>query len=267
MKQFLPLSILFLLAVSGNAQSTFQPDPVLDINVALGFPVAEYSETGDFGIGFDVGLYFPIARKVPSLKVGPQFMMLFTGHETERINERIEVTLNGQVIDVIDLPMRIVTNNTIIGGGAVLRANVPVSGYVEPYVQGLIGFRRIATTVRVYDESDEGFFDTDEDGEITHSTPLQDWVFSYGAGVGMQIKLGSNVFLHLGANYLFGGEAEYYTRDDIKHFQFRFVGNNFNPNDVNGDDFELDAAPSRSKVPMIQGNVGVTILLNDALGM
>lgn len=267
MKHFLLLPLCGLLAFSANAQNTFQPDPVLDINLALGFPVAEYSETGDFGIGFDVGLYFPIAKKVPSLKVGPQFMMLFTGQNTERINERIEVTLNGQVIDVIDLPLRIVTNNTIIGGGAVFRANAPVSGAVEPYVQGLIGFRRIATTVRVYDESDEGFFDTDEDGEITHSTPLQDWVFSYGAGAGMQIKLGSNVFLHLGANYLFGGEAEYYTRDDIKRFEFRFSGNNFDPGDVNGDDFELDSEPSRSRVPMIQGNVGVTILLNDGLGM
>ncbi len=265
MKQLLLLLAFFLAVQTARSQNSMQPDPIFDLNVALGFPVAEYQESGDFGIGFDLGLYFPISKRVPSLKVGPQFMMLFTGSNTERINEQIEVTLNGQIIDVINLPLRIETNNTTIGGGAVFRANAPVSKYVEPYVQGLIGFRRFATTIRIYDESDEGFFHPDEDGEITHSTPLQDWVFSYGAGAGLQIRLTDNVFLNMSANYLFGGEADYYTKRDIKNFQFNFVGNttNFDPDNLNSDDLELDARPSRSKTPMIQGNIGVTVLLND----
>lgn len=268
MKQTFVLLAILLAAQTVRSQNTFQNAPVLDVNLGLGFPLDEYNESGDFGIGFDIGLYFPVSKRVPSLKVGPDFMMLFTGSNTQRLNERIDVTLNGQVIDVINLPLRFETTNTIIGGHAVLRANAPISGSIEPYVQGLIGFRRFATTIRIYDESNENFFDTDENGEITHSTPLEDWVFSYGAGAGMQIKLNHNVFLHLGANYLFGGEAEYYTKADIKNFEFRFTGNsgNVDPNNLNRDDFQFDAQPSRSRTPMIQGNIGVTILLDDMLG-
>lgn len=258
--------LLFALCSTSLSAQSFQTGPVFDLNFGLGLPTGEFSEsTNDVGFGLNLGLYFPISRRVPALKVGPDFSFLWTAWDTERINERIEVTLNGQVIDVIDLPLRIETTNTIIGGNAVFRANAPISPYVEPYVQGLIGFRRFATTVRVYDESTEGFFDTDENGEITRSTPLQDWVFSYGAGAGLQIKLNRQIFLHLGANYLLGGEAEYYTKEDVKNFRFNFVGNttNFDPNNLDKNDIQLDARPSRSRTNMVQANIGVTVLIDD----
>ncbi|HNL39646.1 MAG TPA: hypothetical protein PKH43_10940 [Saprospiraceae bacterium] len=144
--------LLFALCGTGLGAQSFQNGPVLDLNLGLGFPTGEYSEsTNDVGFGLNLGLFFPVSRRVPALKVGPDFSFLWTAWDTERINERIEVSLNGQVIDVIDLPLRIETTNTIIGGNAVFRANAPISPYVEPYVQGLIGFRRFATTVRIYD--------------------------------------------------------------------------------------------------------------------
>ncbi|MCC7504243.1 MAG: hypothetical protein IT259_03030 [Saprospiraceae bacterium] len=258
--------ILCLTGFGATAQvNTFQNGPVLDFNLALGFPAGEYSDaTNDFGLGLNAALLFPVSKKVPILKAGVDFTALWTAWDTERIREQIEVTLNGQVIDIIDLPMRVQTTNTILGGGAVLRVNAPVSSRIEPYVQGLVGFRRFATTIRVYDESDEGFFDTDENGLITTSTPLQDWIFSYGAGAGFQIKLNRQVFLHLGANYLLGGEADYYTKEDVKNFQFNFAGSgSATPGGLDPDDLDLDSRPSRSRTNMIQANIGVTVLIDD----
>jgi len=261
-------TLLLLLGMLNGAwaQSSFQAYPILDINFAMGFPVGEFGKTtNDAGFGADFGVYFPVSKRANWIKVGPQFMVLGTGSNTQRETQQIEISLGGQVIDVIELPLRIVTSNSLIGGHAVLRANAPINNpYFEPYLQGMIGFRRLATTVRIYDESDEGYFDPNEDGEISNTTPIEDWVFSYGGGGGVQIRLGKFIFLNLGALFLLGGEAEYYTKEDIRNFQFNFVGNNYTPSNpnLNVDDFDLDATPSKSKTPMVQGNVGITILFS-----
>jgi hypothetical protein len=261
-------TLLLLLGMLNGvwAQSSFQTYPILDINFAMGFPVGDFGKTtNDAGFGADFGVYFPVSKRANWIKVGPQFMVLGTGSSTQRETQQIEISLGGQVIDVIELPLRIVTSNTLIGGHAVLRANAPINNpYLEPYLQGMIGFRRLATTVRIFDESDEGYFDPNEDGEISNSTPIEDWVFSYGGGGGVQIRLNKFIFLNLSALFLLGGEAEYYTKEDIKNFQFNFVGNNYTSGspDLDPDDFKLDAIPSKSKTPIVQGNVGITILFS-----
>lgn len=268
MKRFFAFALFVSLTAAASAQRySFQPYPVLDINFAMGFPTGEFgAATNDVGFGIDMGVYFPVAKQANWIKVGPQFMFLGTGSNTQYETQTLEISLGGQVIDVIQLPMRIVTSNSVIGGHAVVRANAPTGTYVEPYMQGLIGFRRLATTVRIYDESNEGFFDPDEDGEITNSTPLEDWVFSYGVGGGAQIKLNKSIFLNLGVNFLLGGEAEYYTKEDIRNFDISFVGdgNTYNPSNPNldSDDIQLSAEPTRSKTPIIQSNIGVTILIS-----
>ncbi|HNL40340.1 MAG TPA: hypothetical protein PKH43_14415, partial [Saprospiraceae bacterium] len=59
--------------------------------------------------------------------------------------------------------------------------------------------------------------------------------------------------------------AEYYTKEDVKNFRFNFVGNttNFDPNNLNKNDLQLDARPSRSKTNMVQANIGVTVLIDE----
>lgn len=263
-KHFTFLLFLSIIATASAQRSSFQQYPVLDLNFAMGFPVGEFAEaTNDAGFGVDLGLYFPVSQQANWFKVGAQFMGLITGSNTQRKTENLEVSIGGQVIDVIELPLRIVTSNSLIGGHGVVRTHLPTGVNLEPYAQGLIGFRRLATTVRIYDESDEGFFNPDDDEDlITKSTPLESWVFSYGFGGGVQIKLGRTIFLNLGANFLFGGEAEYYTKKDIDQFAIDFVGNNYNPSNPNLDpeDIQLNIEPTRSKTSIIQGNVGITLM-------
>lgn len=137
-------------------------------------------------------------------------------------------------------------------------------GFLKPYVQGLIGTKRIATDISVYDESENGWFD-DDDGKITSSTALEDWVFSYGGGLGFHIKIGRKTFLNLGANYIIGGNADYYTTDDIKNFDITYSGDgsNYNPNDPNldGDDINLNTEPTNSETSFLLLQIGLNFIL------
>lgn len=264
MKQlFLSVCLIFALTTL-QGQTSFQPDPVVDLNFSMGFPVGEFGNTAeDIGFGLDMGMYFPLSPRANWLKMGPQFMFLSTGSNTQRQTQFIDITLGGQVINTIQVPMRIVSGNSVLGGHMVFRAQAPLNGYVEPYLQGMAGFRRLATTIRIFDDSPNGFFNPDPNGLITRSTPLSSWVFSYGGGGGMQIRLSKYAFLNLGANLLFGGEADYYTKNDIKNFQFVFNGGNYNPNNpnLNEDNIDLVGQPTRSKTAIIQANLGLTMMI------
>lgn len=263
MKQIFLSFCLILTLAPLQGQTSFQPDPVFELNFSTGFPIGELGNTAkDIGIGGDMGLYFPLSSRANWLKMGPQLMFLSTGSNTERQTQRIDVILGGQVINTIQVPMRIVSGNSILGGHMVFRAQAPLNGYIEPYLQGMAGFRRLATTIRIFDDSPNGFFNPDPNGLISSSTPLSSWIFSYGGGGGMQIRLSKYAFVNLGANLLLGGEAEYYTKDDIKNFQFVFNGGSYNPNNpnLNEDNIDLIGQPTKSKTAIVQANLGLTLM-------
>jgi hypothetical protein len=258
-----------LLSLDLKAQETMPYQPRFEINFAMGFPTAGYAEsTHDIGIGLDAGFYFPI-KSLPWLQLGPQFFYLSTGRNEQIIDQQLEITLGDQVIDRIDIPMRVETANSIIGGHLVVRVEGgSTEGILKPYLQGMVGVRRIATDISIYDESDRGWFtDDDDDDKITSSTALEDWVFSFGAGAGLCIRLGSRAFLNLGANYLVGGKADYYTDDDIDNFEINFSGDgsNYDPNDpmIDDDDININSDPTNSETSIIQINLGLSFIIGE----
>ncbi|MCC6411878.1 MAG: hypothetical protein IT270_09470 [Saprospiraceae bacterium] len=265
--------LLLLLTVLGTSlsvqsqtvnQSSFQPRPVIDLNFAMGFPTGTFAEaTDDIGFGVDIGMYFPVSKQSNWIKPGGSFTFLGTGSSTQNQIQTLEITINGQVIDVIEIPMRIVTSNSIIGGHAVLRGQAPVSPWIEPYMQAMVGFRVFSTDLKIYDDSFEQYFDTEEDGIIYNDNLQNSWVFSFGGGAGVQIKLKGDFFLNLGANFLYGTEAEYYTKEDIRNFDYTFTGNAYSPGnpDINRDDLTVTGATTRSKTSSIQTNIGVTMMI------
>lgn len=264
MKQiYLLLSFAFFVS-SIQAQEMSPTRPRMELNFAMGFPTGDYAESShDIGFGGDLGFYFPINKNTPWFQIGPQFMFLATGKNNQDISQRLEVKLGEQVIDVIDLDMRVQTLNSIAGGHLVFRGEIGSSeNSFIPYIQGMLGVRRVATDITIFDESDRSFFDEDDD-VINSSTALEDWIFSYGGGAGFHIRLGTGIFMNIGAYYLFGGEAEYYTDDDIDNFELNFVGSNYNPQNpkLDGDDIELNSDPTNSTTNLVQLNIGFNFVI------
>ncbi len=144
--------------------------------------------------------------------------------------------------------VEVVTTNSILEPHLVLRLQ-PQIGRVQPYVDGLLGFKYLFTQTRVRDE------DRSDNEDIASSTNFQDLTWSGGAAAGIDVQVYRaapdedvrRVGLHLGAQYLVGGRAEY------------LAGGSLEDTNDNGqlDDAELDIR--RSTTTLIQPQVGVTV--------
>lgn len=144
--------------------------------------------------------------------------------------------------------VEVVTTNNILEPHLVLRLQ-PDIGRLQPYVDGLIGVKYLFTETRVRDE------DRSDNEDIASTTNFQDLAWSGGAGAGLDVQVYRGaadeevrtVSLHLGVQYLVGGQAEYLAGGDL--------------DDTNGngqlDEAELDIR--RSTTTLLQPQVGVTL--------
>jgi hypothetical protein len=110
----------------------------------------------------------------------------------------------------------VITTNNILQPHAVLRLQ-PLQGPFRPYVEAVGGFKYLFTRTRV---ENRGSSNNDDD-EIASETNFDDFAWSGGGGAGVDVMVyrppaGAQkqssfrgVSLHLGAQYLFGQEAEY----------------------------------------------------------
>jgi len=135
------------------------------------------------------------------------------------------------------IPDRVTTSNFIFVPHFVLRAQ-PRSGFIRPYIDGLIGLKYLWTETSIPDISvDEG---------AVNDINLSDTAFSYGVGGGLQIsptkERKSRFMLDIGVRYLRGGRAEYLREGSIR--------------EVNGT-LVYDVFSSRTDVLAVQ--VGVTV--------
>jgi hypothetical protein len=144
--------------------------------------------------------------------------------------------------------VEVVTTNNIVQPHLVLRLQ-PADGRVRPYIDGLFGFKYLFTETRVRD--DDQFDDTD----IASTTNFRDVAVSGGVGAGLDIRVYRGrpkddvrtVSVHLGTQYLAGGQAEYLAEGALE--------------DTNGngqlDDEELSIR--RSTTTLLQPQLGVTV--------
>lgn len=195
------VSLLFLAA---PAQAQINAEGALTFTV--GVPQGDFGDHLDangYGVNLNAAIGFPGSPILLGIDAG----YLLYGHE--RRNEPFSTTIPDVTVDVV-------TDNGVASGHLFLRfkPNLPV---IQPYADGLFGFKYFLTETRIESEA----FDQNE---ITRSTNFDDTALSYGFGGGVKINVftptGTNgpggVHLDLGARYLIGKEASYLQKGSIR---------------------------------------------------
>ncbi|MCU0454071.1 MAG: hypothetical protein MUE68_10475 [Bacteroidetes bacterium] len=124
----------------------------------------------------------------------------------------------------------------------------PTSGWVRPYLSGMVGVNVLATSTTIKNES------TGE--EVASSTNENDAAFNYGAGAGVEVLLWTaprdefesgdvrEVLLYLGINTVYGGRAKYLKEGSII--------------DLGGGQVRYDTQESKTDVMLYKIGVAVT---------
>jgi len=205
----------------------------LDLNAAI-YPIHELG----FGLNLGGSIYDQSERSIPF----SYYSDLIT------ITERIE--------------------NTILHGHMFFKIK-PLAGMqkkynIQPYVEGLVGFKNLQTNVSLYsencyDDPDTNYNECEIASSIIDTPESQNsTAWSWGVGSGIEIifpnnnnKKGDsgNLFFYIGGRYLYGAEATYLKEGDIEF------------SDPEDGPVESTFNWNQSKTDVLQINVGVGIKL------
>lgn len=115
------------------------------------------------------------------------------------------------------------TTNSIGEGHFFIRVKPFTKIKIQPYAEGLVGLKHLATTTSLYNNNCVDNSETNHDDcEIASSTNASDFVFSYGFGGGLDILLSENfnnsgnLYFFINGRYLYGGQAKYLKQGDIE---------------------------------------------------
>ncbi|EAY25194.1 hypothetical protein M23134_06790 [Microscilla marina ATCC 23134] len=248
---------LFALCTTNTSQAQIH----FGFDVSGGFPLNEFqAQNPNTGVGINLNAFFPFAPQVP-VYIGLDFG--FQGMGTRNIQKNINVNI---INTSIPINFDIATSNNLINGHAILRTKIPLP-LVQPYFEGLIGFKHFYTRTSIKNiTSTSNIINVEElqrNSEIAGETLQQSTALSYGFGGGFHIMFGGGQFgLNLGARYLLGGQASYYTREDIRDFDVTITTDNGTSNNelgstVGGNNIQ----PRTSRTDMIMANIGIVIKL------
>lgn len=227
-------SSLLVLALLASAAVSAQPSATLSGFAAV--PQGSFADAlGTAGGGLSVGAYYAVPRS--PFAVGLEGTVALYGYE------RRDVPLS---LTIPDVRVGVTTSNNLAQGLAVLRLQVP-SGAVRPYVDGVAGLTYLFTETSVGDDR----YGYDGYGEPLSSVNYDDVAFVTGAGVGVQVALGSftdddgdrtAVALDARVRYLSGREATFLGRGDIDRYT----------------DGTIRVYPRRSRTDFVAPHLGVT---------
>lgn len=226
--------------------------------LTFGLPQNDFKQNTDaVGFGGDLSFAFPFQKGVP-IYLGGDINYMVYGRNAEDQDLTAEIVANGQVIDELIIPLRIVNTNSIFGTHLFMRAVAPFE-LIQPYVEGLIGFRYISTNTKILDRSPDGRWsdDDDDDNVISRKTVLDDWIFSYGYGGGFMIKVGPGVFVDLRADFFKGQRAQFYDGNDTESWTVEFTGDNYDSDTVSGDQLSYENRPRESTTDLLVLKFGV----------
>ena len=226
--------------------------------VAVGVPQNEFRENTDAtGFGVDLSVAFPLQKGFP-ISFGLDFNYLVYGSNSQNEDLVAEIkTTNGMFIDELIIPLKITNTSSIFGTHAFLRAQVPFE-LVQPYVEGLVGFRYISTNTKILDRSKDNRYSKENSNVIVRKTVLDDWIFSYGYGGGFMIKVRPDFFLDLRANFFRGQRAEYYDGDDTTAWSVEFVGTNtYDPETLEKGDLDFETVARESTTDLLVFKFGM----------
>jgi hypothetical protein len=256
------LSITFLSVAILHAQTHFTA------GLAIAVPAGEFRENTDAtGVGFNAGFYVPFAPKVPVF-FGLNFNYAVLGRNDQLINENIEVKAGNTILSTIPISLRSITNNNVITTHAVLRAKAPLP-FVQPYVEGLVGFNYLWTRTKITDETPNRILTggnsstNNESNVINAKTQSSSFALSYGVGGGVMIKKGQ-IGLDLRVDYILGNRAEYYEKSQIQTWDVQFSGpqGSFDPNNPTNLEVsnpDVTAIPKESKTDLFIGTMGLVV--------
>jgi hypothetical protein len=164
------LVIAAMVLLPSSASIAMAQDIHLGLDFITSFPRGEFSNNlnaNGYGVAGH-GLYgIPRAP----LGIGLEFVYLNYGSQERR--DQLSPTIP-------DATVKVRTSNNIFASHLLLRLQ-PYRGSVQPYADGLLGFKYLYTRTSV-----KGSWGT---GSIASSTNHDDWTLSYGAGGGVQILL------------------------------------------------------------------------------
>lgn len=200
---FLLLSGLLGPCLSASAQGAavpraYIPPLSLGINLDVGFPMQALRDNLDqTGVGASI-TFLAALRKLPlrfGLNAG------YMGYDSQSLFYRTVV--GGFLRDYL-----LETNVGLLHGHVHMRYMLPLAGKVNPYVEGVAGFKYFFTTSQLYE--DFGFELVLVDG----FTGQDDFVLSYGAGAGLELRVfrDPSFGIDLGVTYMLGSQATYLVR-------------------------------------------------------
>lgn len=182
------------------------------VNFNVGIPTGDFADNiEDPGFGGDIyfGAQFGQSPVVLGLDLG--FLIYGRSERTVPFSTTVPIRVD------------LVTTNSIVQPHLSLRLQPP-TGPIRPYIEGLGGFKYLFTETKV------GDIDRNDDRDIASETNFDDFAWSGGGGAGIDFivyrpdptrkaRQGSKIHgigLHLGAQYLFGQEAEYVAEGEIE---------------------------------------------------
>ena len=186
-------------APESEKESTFN----WQMNFITGHPLADFKEamTDDFGLGGDAALLFKVPKSPFSLGINFGAML----HQRERLRfERV-------VIADYTERFQLTTRSNSFFGHFVFRYEPKVDFPIRPYFDAYLGTQRLFTNTVLTSRDNNG--DDNNNNTLDRVREQSDWVFSYGAGLGILIKLTDDeVFLNLSCSYLKSGNADFLVR-------------------------------------------------------
>jgi hypothetical protein len=201
MKRIIRLvSALALLGMFSVSQQSLAQMGEVSIEGLVGVPQADFRNEinrAGLGIGLTGGYQFPRSP----VQVGAKFG--FMNYGIDRRNAPLSTTIP-------DITVRVENQYNIVQGHGYLRLTPP-TGPFRPYVEGLAGFNYLFTQTAIYERG--------SNEEKLTDTNFDDTAFSYGLGGGFKVLLyadaGSNMYLDMRANYMFGNSATYLKKGSI----------------------------------------------------
>ncbi|MCB0555848.1 MAG: hypothetical protein KDD02_20035 [Phaeodactylibacter sp.] len=232
-------TFLFIITAFGGLQAQDEKLPYyfqLNGNFQAGIPIEAFGDRLDkAGLGGGGLLLFQLGRGNP-LFVGLEGSYL--RYDTEKLD--FDLLEDGVLNDY-----RLHTNNNILLGHALIRFKPFTGFFIQPYFDGLIGFKKFYTRTRFIDLM------SGEDEVVEADTDQSDSAFSYGGAAGLQIRVSTfpDILIDLRCAYLPGATATYLVRK----------ADNSGPFEDPIDAFEEAASPTTLLMPQI----GVTIQLSN----
>ncbi len=186
--------------------SDYIPMFSLGLEFDLAIPQANFRDNLD-GVGVGVGGNFLVrTNRQASIPVLAGISSRIVFHDRERQDQI--VIIDGESIDG-----RFITRNNIFMIHGMMRVLPPVNSPIQPFIDGMVGFRNFYTRTILQD------LDSYDDDTIDSYIEQGDWAFSFGGAVGFQVLIrelygGYYILLEGRCSYLKGSAADYLARRD-----------------------------------------------------